>query len=214
MNWQLTAFAFVYFATAAVAAVVAYLAHRKRSTPGANALAGLLLATAVWALADGLACMTNNLSTKIALSKISHIGIQALGVLFLLFVLRYTRRDSWLTPRRIQLLWIVPILALLLVFTNEWHGLIWPSVELAPWVAELGVKYEHGPAFWAAALYTYALMLIGSVVLVQSVLRFRDIYRQQAAVLLVAAFMMGLSVRTLRASRCCPPVRPRLAAVA
>ena len=44
MAWQFTPFAFIYLVTALVAVCVAWLARKRRSTPGAKALAGLMVA--------------------------------------------------------------------------------------------------------------------------------------------------------------------------
>lgn len=189
MEWQLTPFAFIYLATALLGASVAWLARKRRTTAGADALSGLMVATTLWALADGLESMTLDLQTKIFLAKVSHLGIQAVAPLFLVFVLRYTHRDRWLTRRRLAALWIVPVLTCMLVFSNERHQLIWSAVELVDLPYGLKAVYYHGVAFWLAAAYSYTLLLAGTLLLLLSVVQHHDVYRRQASVLVAAVLV-------------------------
>src|SRR5690606_21604183 len=93
MDWAFSTVSFVYLDTALLAAVVAVFAMR-RQAPGAWPLAGLLFAAALWSVAETAESMAPDLPTKILFSKISHLGIQALPVFFLIFSLLYTQRTS------------------------------------------------------------------------------------------------------------------------
>jgi len=166
---------------------VAAIARRRRTVPGAQALFGLMLGVTVWTLADGLESALTDLPAKVFVAKLSYLGIQTVPVLFLLFVLGYTHREGWLTPRRIVLLWLLPALTLLLVFTNEWHRLIWSHIESVRLLTGPKLYFTHGPAFWVAATYHYCLILISTLLLLRTLLREHDLYRRQAAVLVVAA---------------------------
>ncbi len=170
-----------------MSAAVAAIARRRRTVPGAQALFGLMLGVTVWTLADGLESALTGLSAKIFVAKLSYLGIQTVPVLFLLFVLGYTHRDGWLTPRRVALLWLLPAITLLLVFTNEWHRLIWSNIESVQLLTGPKLYFTHGPAFWVAATYHYCLILISTLLLLRTLLREHDLYRRQAAVLVAAA---------------------------
>ena len=89
-----------------------------------------MVAVTLWALCDAVESALTSLPSKILVSKISHIGIQSVPVLFLIFVLHYTRRERWLSPQRVAALWIIPVIAVVMVFANEWHYLIWQSIEI------------------------------------------------------------------------------------
>jgi PAS domain S-box-containing protein len=136
---------------------------------------------------DGLETAVVELPAKIFFSKLSHIGIQATPVLFFMFVMQYTGRGSWL--RRDRMLWlaILPVATIGMVFTNEWHGLIWPDVYLVQTPAGLDAIYEHGIWFWMAAAYDYVLLVAATMLLLQSIFTQRDLYRRQTVTLLVAA---------------------------
>src|SRR6476620_3862971 len=134
----------IYFFAATVAFVTSLYIWTRRDTLGANYLCGLLAATGWWSLWDGIGEMAVNLRQSIVCSQLSHIGIQFVPLLFLLFVAQYTRQDKWLTPRRILLLMIVPVVTLIAVFTNEWHGWIWPAVYLVEQPTGTTAVFDHG----------------------------------------------------------------------
>jgi PAS domain S-box-containing protein len=186
MGWQLTPVALVYFGAAFMSIAVAAVARRRRTVPGAQALFGLLLGVTIWTLSDGLESALSDLPAKIFVAKLSYLGIQTVPVLFLLFVLGYTHREHWLTPRRVAALWLLPAVTLLLVFTNEWHHLIWANIESVKLITGPKLYFTHGPAFWVAATYHYCLILLSTLLLLRTLVREHDLYRQQAAVLVVA----------------------------
>jgi PAS domain S-box-containing protein len=189
MNWQFTPFVVIYFGAALVSAMVAIIARRRRTVPGAQALSGLMIGVTIWAICDGLESAFVPMQAKILLSKLSHVGIQSVPVLFLFFTIGYTQRQEWLTPRRIAALWVVPVLAVLLVFTNEWHRLIWRNIQPVSLPTGIELYFDHGPAFWVVAAYDYTLILIGTLLLFYTLLRQHDLYRRQAGVLVVAAII-------------------------
>ena len=187
MTWSLTPVAYIYIQTALIAAAVAFFAWRRRTTPGAAALAGLLSAATLWATMEAVENAAPTLEAKIMASKISHIGIQTLPVFFLIFVLRYTASTTEGLRRRLHWLWVTPALAVVAAFTNERHFLFWRQVELAPSPFG-GVEsvYHHGPLFWGATAYLYVLIVIATALLVNTLVTRRDIFRRQALVLLAA----------------------------
>ena len=192
-GWPFTIVSFVYLDTALLAAAVGIFAWRRRSVPGARPLAGLLFAAALWAAAEAAENMAPTLDMKILCSKISHVGIQAVPVFFLLFSLYYTRRVPWRSNRSMLWLWLMPALAVIAAATNDWHGLFWRDVQIID--SPLGTEsvYRHGPLFWATTAYLYVLILAATVLLVQTVITYRDAYRRQAAIVLAAAAVPWLA---------------------
>lgn len=186
-GWPFTIVSFVYLDTALLAAAVGIFAWRRRGIPGARPLAGLLFAAALWAAAETVENMAPTLDMKILCSKISHLGIQAVPVFFLLFSVYYTRRAPWHSNWPILWLWLVPAGAVIAAATNDMHGLFWRDVQLID--SPLGTEsvYIHGPLFWGATAYLYLLLLAATVLLIQAVLTYRDAHRRQAAVVLAAA---------------------------
>jgi hypothetical protein len=49
-------------------------------------------------------------------------------------------------------LFIMPAITLLLAFTNEWHGLLWPTVTPVGAPEDNLALYGHGIAFWIGSV--------------------------------------------------------------
>ena len=91
-----------------VALLAAYFAWRRRAMPPTTLAAVLLVLAAEWAAADALEVVGADVATKVFWSKIAAIGMLTVPLLWVLFVLRYTRQDSWLLPSRLAILWLLP----------------------------------------------------------------------------------------------------------
>jgi len=174
----------LFITTGALAAFALY-GRLRRGVAGAPAFVWLALAVAEWVLAYALELGTDDLPRKIFYAQLQYLGIALVPLAWLAFTLQYTGKGAWLTRVKLAFLLIEPLITLLLVFTNRMHGLIWSSVGTAGQLMPLPV--EHGPWFWTHVFYAYVLMLIGSILLVQAVMRSPTVYRRQAAALLLGA---------------------------
>jgi diguanylate cyclase (GGDEF)-like protein len=185
---QLNLLVLSYVTSAAVAAAVMVVAWRRRRMAGARGLALLMLAVCWWLLANALEASAIDRSTKIAWSVVAYPGIESAPVLYLLFVLGWTRQDGSLTPARIGLLLLVPLVSVGMAATNEWHHLLWPTVSL---VDAWGVTavYEHGPWFWVQAAYAYGLIAAGLVALVVAIDRYPKVYSARMRLVFFASLV-------------------------
>ncbi len=183
---QLNPLVVSYVASAAVAVAVAIVAWRRRHLAGARELALLMLAVGWWLIANALEASALDRSTKIAWSVVAYPGIESAPVLYLLFVLAWTRQDGWLTGARTALLLLVPAISVGMAATNEWHHLLWSSVTL---IDAWGVTavYQHGPWFWAGAAYAYALIGMGLLALVAGIYRYPPVYSARMRIVIVGS---------------------------
>jgi PAS domain S-box-containing protein len=186
-NPQNVPYVVVSAVAAAVAVWVAIYGWWRRAAPGGTYFVLLMLAVAAWALSSAGEFAAVAMPAKIVWSKSTYLGIVSTAPLWLLFAFGYGQRTEWLTPRRIASLWIVPSITLGLVLTNEWHGLIWPTITPASDAPGAMLIYGHGIAFWIEWLYSYLLMLLGTILLVQTTLRSPQLYRRQTRVMLAGA---------------------------
>lgn len=172
--------------------LVLYL-WRRRSLASAFYLMLLMAALTVWSTSVTFEYLGQSVSTKVLWSQISYIGIVCVGPLWLLFVVQYGGRGGWFTRGRHIGLWVVPIIGLLLVWTNPMHNMIWPQVTVLPDPTWMVLKYSHGPGVWLVALYSYLMLFAGAAVLVMTVLRSTVLFKSQVVLLLVAAIIPFVS---------------------
>src|SRR5689334_10081444 len=189
MTWQITPYASTYFLSAALVLGVLFIAFRHIHVRGAQYFIFLLLSVEFWALFTGLEYAVIEPSAKIVFGKFEYLGIATIGSTWLLFALSYNGKTKWLARRYIVLLFAIPVITLILAFTNEKHGLIWPSISSSSDVPGANLIYGHGPAFWLILIYNYIGLIIGTFTIIDSALRARDIYRWQMVGLVISALI-------------------------
>lgn len=180
-------------ASALIAGGISFYAWRRRKIRGGGYFSLLMLMVAEWAVANGGELASLTLEGKIWWSKISYLGIATVGPLWLLFALDYSHEQAWLKSKRTVWLWVVPGFTLVLVFTNELHGWIWP--DFTPTSNRPGdmLIYGHGWAFWLNAVYVYLMLLSGSILLIRATIHSPRLYRQQVMIMVVAVLIPWIS---------------------
>lgn len=166
---------------AAISVGIGILGWRRRPAPGATAFSLMAFSMAIWQFFSALEVVATDLYWMTLLSQLVYLG-QGAPTLWLIFALQYTSQGQWATPGRLLLLAIEPVLMVLLVFTTESHHLVWTEIRLEQVGGYAVMVVGHGPAFWFHVIYTYTLMLAGSIALIRS-LRTTPLFRLQAAAL-------------------------------
>jgi PAS domain S-box-containing protein len=168
---------------------VASFSYLKRKSSNRIIFVLLMLATAEWALSSLAEFSVIDMPSKIFWSKISYFGISTVPVLWFLFCIEYTQRPFWGSTRRKALLFVIPLIIVILVMTNEKHGLVWPIIT--PISNEIGawLQYDHGIGFWIHAVYSYLLLIIGIVYLMLFAKKSSGIYKKQIAIMIGSAFI-------------------------
>jgi PAS domain-containing protein len=184
IGWNQFAYTLSLLIAAAISVALAFYAWRRRDVPGAETLAFLMSATAVWAFGYALELAIPGIAGKIFWAKVQYLGIITVPVAWLAFALQYTGRTRWLTRSWLALLSGIPLVTLLLALTNEAHNLIWSNTEIARTGSLVLLGLEHGAWFWVYWTYSYLLMLCGSVLIVSRLARSADLYRKQSSALL------------------------------
>jgi len=105
-------------------------AFKHRSTPGANSLSWLMIATIIWSLGTYFELNATELSHKLFWRNFQQIGVFFVPTLTLHFVITYTLRRFAYKLRYV--IFTFPILMNLLIFTNPYHHLMRSSYELIP----------------------------------------------------------------------------------
>jgi PAS domain S-box-containing protein len=172
-----------------VAGVLTAIAWRHRMAPGAPAFALLMLTVVVWSFAYALQLGSATLPAKLFWTRMEYLGIGVLPAAWLAFAWQYTGHESLATRRAIVLLSIEPLLLLLLIWTNEHHGLFWSTIALAPGDPLFAWRSTRGIAYWVHAGYTYLLLLGGTILLIRAFLHAPELYRGQAGGILLGAFV-------------------------
>ncbi|HEX9373436.1 MAG TPA: histidine kinase N-terminal 7TM domain-containing protein [Roseiflexaceae bacterium] len=189
MHWQYTPYALPLITASVISAVLAVYAWRRRPAPGAIAFVVMMLAVAEWTLGYTLELGSADQPSIVFWARAEYLGIVVGPVAALVLAIEYTGREQWLTRRRLALLAVVPLITLLLVWTNDFHGLIWSEIRIDRSAAFAMLDVSYGPWFVVHALYSYLAMLLGIVLVVLAFIYSSRPYRGQAAVLALSAIV-------------------------
>lgn len=163
-------------------------AYQRRKVAGAYSLMLLMTALAAWMFAYAFELAAARLDMQVFFVKLKYIGITAAPPLYLIFALNFALPGR-LNTQRAALLGIVPLITLLLVWTNDLHGLIWHNATPVYNGTFFSFNYESGYAFWFWAVYAYIMMLSGSGLLVWHAFRTYAEHRTQAWLLIAATLV-------------------------
>jgi len=188
MNMVFTPYSLFFLASTIVSFSIAFLAWQRRSVKSASELAFLMIAAGFGAFCLIFEAAAPTIANKVFWSKLEFIGGITTPVLYLIFVLRFTGNDKFLSRKHILLLFIVPLITLLLTFTNESHNLIWTGFSDISPMTNLMV-YHHGIAFWIGYIAnTYLMLLLASVFLFNFIIHQNNPFSSQGMIVFIAGF--------------------------
>lgn len=173
--------------TTVISAYMVVNGWRWRRILGGKAFFLLMLAVTVYAGTYTVELAVESTTAKILWCKLGYFGIVPLAPLWLTFALNFSGRAKWLTRARALALWVIPVLHLGLVLTNEVHRLVWPSISQLPESAGARLQYGHGPAVWLFTAYAYPLFIVGTYLLVRAAVRSTPVYRLKVTGIIAGA---------------------------
>ncbi len=188
MLFHISSYSLVYLAAGLVTLFTASLAWKRRPASGGIWLFLAVLAAGEWSMADFMDVSSYGMLVKIFWGKLSYLGSASIAVFLLLFALEFTHRGKWITRRKVLLLMIVPVLSILLAFTNDWHHLLWSGFSYVSASTNVLI-YHHGPLYWAMTVYIYSAILVAAWFLIEFALRSRELYLLQSIGMLIGTLI-------------------------
>lgn len=185
MSNQWLAFATVLILNAVVALLIAALLSRRLPTPGRNSMIWMLIGLAVWAFCYAMITLSTSLEAKRFWLILENFGILTVPVFWFFFTVQYTRLDKWLNKFTAASFFIVPFVSLILLFSENWFHFYYSS---ALPISESGgpLVIGRGPWYLVALIHSYLLNLTGMGLLIRQFIEYRNIYREQMAILVGA----------------------------
>jgi diguanylate cyclase (GGDEF)-like protein len=181
--YHVSFYAGVLIATGAVDVAAAIGVWRRRGSPGRNSLGVAMLATAVWSFAYALELSAPVTGDRELWGALKYIGITTLPAAWLVFALQYTGRMERPSRRFLGALTIEPLTVGVLLAVPGTRHLIrfYP-----PGPPQRIPTASAGALYWPHVIYSNALVLTGSAILLVTVMRVSRLYWRQSITLLVA----------------------------
>jgi diguanylate cyclase (GGDEF)-like protein/PAS domain S-box-containing protein len=108
-------------------------------------------------------------------------------------VLKFTQREKWLTPAHILLFLVIPVISLILYWTNGYHHLVYLSFKSVELNSTFMLQYVHGPWYYVGMTYSYAIIALGFILLTVSTVHAGPLLRSQYYQILLASFIPMLA---------------------
>ena len=180
-----------YIAAVFILAVGTYT-YSRRQARGAWYLILLCMAASIWAATEGMLYQGFEIHTNMLITKIQYVGIALPPPLALLFSLSIFGYESHITRNKTIVLFSVSVIIILLVWTNDFHRLVFTDYFRIETESFPMLGLQHGRVWWLIILYHYVLMAILSLILIRQVVISSGFYRSQAGVILSAVVVVWI----------------------
>lgn len=160
---------------------------------------GILCLMLLWSAAQGLEFSVQTLRDKLVFANIQYIPITMIPVLYLRLSLIFSRKDYLLKKKYlIYLLFIVPVVLNILLWTDPYHGLIRQALYLNTEGLFPTVGKRFGATMYPFAVYNFSLTAVTLIILARTWMDKEFHYRDQAKYLflglLIPAFTNFLHI--------------------
>lgn len=204
MSWLYNLFFLTNVIAFAVMAAVIVYSWKNRSVAGAKSFIALALLLSWGILTDGLAMVSPDEDLALVLFSLRFITLAGVPPMWLVFTLHYTGLGNRLTPARYVMLFTVPVLTQIILWTNSHHGLwVAHDVGFIRWgvflIADTGVRVQ-GPWFMVHTIYGYLCLGFGIALIFQWSYHMMRFYRVQAMALWIGMIIMtaGSAIPTFK----------------
>lgn len=160
--------------------VAAIILQSRRKDTGAFALMILLIALAWWDITYGVFWAGTSGPSPYFWLDITYIGVVIVPSALLVFSLQLANKSDWLKRPLAALIYLEPIIILILLFTDPYHGLFFAGKR----TENSAFILDAGPVFWFNVVFSYSLVLLATIVLVRAFLRSSGMYRWQISLIL------------------------------
>jgi signal transduction histidine kinase len=152
-----------------------------------------MLGIAIWALSYGLELSSTSLPQMLFWINVEYLGIAFIPAFWLLFLLKFTGKENWLSRRNFILVLIIPIITLLMVWTNKYHHWHYKSVGIDNSGPFPLLNIETGSWYTIHTVYFYTLLIWGVILLINKYRKSDHVFRKQNLVILIAVFIPWLA---------------------
>jgi len=179
-GWALSAPVLLTLAVCVGVAFLSAWVSRQSHFPGQRSFFMLHVGTLWWLLAAALEMASQGPQCKMLWASMAWPGILAVPTFWAVFLWQYVNTERLpISLRRVWGLTLVPVLVWLLALSNPWHGLFYGPGS-GPISAEVGapIRYEHGPLFFATAVYVYLFMSFCLLIVLRAAFASQGLYRR------------------------------------
>lgn len=177
------------FVSCFIVCILSYYIKKYKTTPGAKYFSLLLISIVFYSFFYALEISSTEIHTILIFYKMEYIGISTLPLLFLFFAMKYSGKKKWLPTPLVALLFLIPVITLLLVFTTEHHTLFNKSYSINYNGLFPALDFEPGIWYWVHIAYTIICIIIGLIYLFSMLQETLPVFRKQVYIVIIGSFL-------------------------
>ncbi len=166
--------------------LLGFILYSKYYTVQTNFIIRLFIANAIYSLFYGFEISFKTVEEIYWFYRLEYFGISFLSTYYLMFALHYSGKSKWLTTKNKLLLFAIPVITLVLVFTNESHHLFYTEEKMSFEGAFPSFSFHPGIWYYVQQGYVILTMTISLVFVSKMFKNTAAIYRGQLLLILVA----------------------------
>lgn len=169
-------------------AIRAYKVFNYRRSPFAKHFTLVMLGMALWSVNYAFEIGFLDIDYKYLFARLQYLGIAFTPVAWFLFAAEYSGVCRPFARKYEKLLYLFSCLAILLMLTNNVHGLFFEGLTLG--YSSRGFPLlilKHGPFFWIFYFYSFVLLMLGIFLFFKQFVQLTAPYGTQAGIALTAA---------------------------
>ncbi len=175
------------FAAGLVSAGLAAYVWQRRNAVWSSAYVVMMITISWWSITYALQVLSPTLAQKLFWETLQLTLANTIGVSLLVFAIRYTGQEEWLTRRKLFLIMLIPIIGIVGGWTDAWHHLYRAEVVLDVAGPFLLLKIFFGPVFWVQLICNYLFIIAALYLLLRAFWRWSQPYKGQAGILVFSA---------------------------
>ncbi len=183
--WNITYIFWVHIFTAIISMQLVFTVYRMKQVRGRVPFLWIMLLAAYWSLILTFESAAPTMEEKIGFSRFEYFANMLIPLFFVKFIFSYDLEKPYWFKRSFWILWIIPVCALLLVFTNSYHHLIWTGYTWSPAGNNILI-YHHGLLFYFAMAYSLVMMVFGNALLIVFIRKRPVFYKSKVGFLVYA----------------------------
>jgi len=190
MTWEITYITWIYFVTAIILLQLILVIQRMQPFRGKSPFLMMMIFSFAWSIILSFESVAPTISDKVRWSEFEYFCNMGIPLLFLQFIFAYNLGNRLWIERRYWLFFIIPVITVIIVFTNDFHQLIWTGFS---WSAAGNniLIYHHGPVFYIAMIYSLLLATL-SFLLLLSFIRKRPRFYKNKTIFLISGSLFPL----------------------
>ena len=185
-------YALISFTSFLIMMILAFFMWHKHYSAQTKYVVLLFIANAIYSFFYTFEISFKTLQEIIWFYRFEYFGIPFLSTYFLMFILNFTGRNRWLTLKNKLILFSIPLITLVMVFTNESHHLFCNGEKMNN--AGPFTSISISPAIWyyVHQVYVVIMMTLSMIFLGKFLKDAVLIYRQQIFLIILATtFPLG-----------------------